>query len=74
MQQRITKDAFIDIKDDEGLELRNVGISLDKIMEEEFKKLVSCFCVVGSLLCCLVIVDCVFYRSTPHIRHDILRR
>ena len=41
MQQRITKDAFIDIKDDEGLELRNVGISLDKIMEEEFKKLVS---------------------------------
>ena len=37
MQQRITKDAFINVDDDEGLAKQEVSVSLDQLMENEFK-------------------------------------
>ena len=42
LQIRITKDAFINVDDDEGLNDREAAISMDQIMEEEFKKLPTC--------------------------------
>ena len=37
MQQRITKDAFINVDDDEGIQKQDAIVSLDQLMENEFK-------------------------------------
>ena len=37
MQQRITRDAFINVDDDEGLQKQEATVSLDQLMENEFK-------------------------------------
>ena len=41
MQNRITKDAFINVDDDEGVAKASQAVSLDKVMESEFKNLAS---------------------------------